>query len=189
MEKQPSSIFRAFFNAEEKNRKQETFAPEIQIASSETLSIEMTVCDRGNHDKNKFPEKWIHIQTYVTDSEGTCREIYNPTIEPYEHGLKLKDDMIFEATEENVKKLLETTYNLFMSVTGKSATELKMERINQFAKERNLPIFKEIPKGWYEMFSMSYPKGCSRIVNCNKFTHINGKFGVNPDYKEAIYIY
>ena len=177
MEKQPSSIFRAFFNAEEKNRKQET------------LSIEMTVCDRGNHDKNKFPEKWIHIQTYVTDSEGTCREIYNPTIEPYEHGLKLKDDMIFEATEENVKKLLETTYNLFMSVTGKSATELKMERINEFAKERNLPIFKEIPKGWYEMFSMSYPKGCSRIVNCNKFTHIDGKFSVNPNYKEAIYIY
>ena len=81
----------------------------------ETLLIELLVCDRGDHDKKKFPEKWLSVHTYVTDSEGHCRGAYNPTIEPYKHGMKIKDDMIFEATEENKQKLIDECIRIFES--------------------------------------------------------------------------
>ena len=177
MEKQPSSVFRAFFYAKEKNQKQET------------LCLELSVNNRGNHDKSKFPEKWLSVQTYVTDSEGGCREAYNPILEPYEHGYKLKDDMILEATKENVNKLLETIYNLFMSATGKSATEIKMEKIQKFAKERGIEIYTTIPEGWEENPSTCYPAGCRRIVNGKRiWKHENGKLQKNPEYREAVLV-
>ena len=174
---QNDNYFVGWFDAKKKNQK------------GESLTIELNMNRRGNRKKNECPEKWLSIHTYVTDSEGNCTGAYNPTLEPYEHGYKLKDDMFLSATKENAEKLLEMIYNLFMSATGKSATEIKMEKIQKFAKERGIEIYTTIPEGWEENPSTCYPAGCRRIVNGKRiWKHENGKLQKNPEYREAVLV-
>ena len=147
----------------------------------ETLLIELLVCDRGDHDKKRFPEKWLSVHTYVTDSEGRCRGDYDPTIEPYEHGMKIKDDMIFEATEEHKQKLIDECIRLFESAKGKSATQEKIEKCETYAKENNLEIISEKPEGWRELWGLHSPAGSVVITNKKHFRE--------KDYKRALLVY
>lgn len=119
---------RTYYHVIEKNKK------------GENITVEIIECDRNNHDKNKYPEKWLFVNTYVTDTEGGCRGAYNPTYESYEYGMKIKDDLILPATEKNKKKLLNMTIDLFMAATGKTATEVKIARINEYAKKNRLDV-------------------------------------------------
>lgn len=150
-------------------------------AKSEKFLIELSVCDRGNHDKKKFPEKWLYVHTYVTDSEGICRGDYNTTIEPYEHGMKIKDNMILEATEENKQKLIDECIRLFESATGKSATQEKMEKCSTYAKENDLEIINEKPEGWRELWGISSPAGSVVITDKKTFKQ--------RDFKRALLVY
>ena len=169
-------VYVGWFDAKEKNQK------------GESLTVELTLNRRGDRKKNACPDLWLHVHTYVTDSEGGCSGKYNPTLEPYEHGMKLKDDMFLEATKENAIKLLTMVYDVFISATGKSATEEKMKRVEKFAKEKELEIYTTIPEGWKETPSTYYPRGCKRITNGKPWNRIDGKIKKNQDYKEAILV-
>ena len=57
-------------------------------------------------------------------------------------------DWMLEATEENLNLLLEEVYNRFMSATGKTATEAKLDKIEKYGEEHNLKVYEELPKGW-----------------------------------------
>ena len=92
---------RTWYHVEEENKK------------GEKLLIEITECERGNHNPENYPDHWLHLATYVTDAEGNCWGKYNPTWERYEYGYKIKDDMILPATEENKNRMIDMTIRLF----------------------------------------------------------------------------
>lgn len=66
---------------------------------------------------DRFLPNWWHVSTYATDKDGNCRGVYNPQ----EKHLICKDkngktiesrmiidfDFMFEATEENKKKIID----------------------------------------------------------------------------------
>lgn len=172
---------------------------------AETLTIELVECENPG-GKNSLPYLWykagytdrildtyLCVHTYCTDSEGGCFGRYNPQEKRSDDGKRnvINFDWMFENTEENRQKLINEVIRLFESATGKSATEIKLEKIHQFANKRGLDIYTEIPEGWKENFAMTFPSGCTRIVNGERFfKHDNaGKLTVNPNYKEAVYIY
>ena len=147
----------------EKNQKQES------------LVIELTKCEVPEvWHKNKYVSKDVETywssHTYVEDSEGFGNGGYN-----IQH--KLSDDKkrfevdfnwVFEATEENKEKLLSSIYNLFITATGKSATEKKLEKIKEYAKKHNIEVVTEIPEGWVRLDYATDPVGCVSIGNTNK---------------------
>lgn len=171
----------------------------------ESLMIELSECTNPG-GKNSLPYLWhkagytdkildtyLCIHTYCTDSEGGCFGRYNPQEKRSDDGKRnvINFDWMFENTEENKQKLINEVIRLFESATGKSATEIKLEKIHQFANKRGLNVYTEIPEGWKENFAMTFPSGCTRIVNGERFFKHDsaGKLTVNSNYKEAVYVY
>ena len=171
-------------------------------AKQETMTIELIHCENPGGKKSlpylwwkagytdKIMETYLSVQTYVHDSENGCYGGYNPQSKLSEDRGRhvINFDWLLEDTEENEKKLIEECIKRFEAATGKSATELKMEKIYNYAKEKGMEIVTEIPDGWYKQRSMSTPWGSERIVNTRPFIKLNGKLMKNPDYKEKFLV-
>lgn len=161
----------------------------------ETLVIELVECTNSG-GKNSLPYLWekhgytdrvletyLSIHTYCTDSEGNCYNRYNPQLKLSEDGKRyvINFDWMFENTEENKQRLINECIRLFESATGKSATEEKMEKVNEYAKENGLKVVFEKPNGWRELLGISSPCGSVVITNRKTFKQ--------KDYTKALYVY
>lgn len=162
---------------------------------SETLMIELMEC-KNPGGKNALPYLWykagytnkvldtyLSVDTSCTDSEGNCCHKYNPQTKRSKDGKRnvINFDWMFENTEENKQRLINEVIRLFESVTGKSATQEKMERCAKYATENGLEIVTEKPDGWHELFGISTPCGSVVITNRKSFKQ--------KDYKKALLIY
>lgn len=146
-------------------------------AKKEKLTIEIVHCENLGGKKSlpylwwregwtdKVIETWIGCSTYVHDSEGGCYGGYNVT-ERY-NGKKnvINFDWLLEDTEENRKKIIEACIKLFESATGKSATEIKLEKIHKYAKENDLTVLDKAPNGWKQTTCLTAPYGALLYVN------------------------
>lgn len=132
---------------------------------------------------DKVMETYIGCSTYVYDSEGNCRGVYNPTSKYDGKRNVINFDWLLEDTEENRQKIINECIRLFESATGKSATEIKEEKIVAYAKENNMQVLREIPEGWKVHHMCSCPIGSDRIANMIPFRNRN-----NPEYREALLI-
>lgn len=175
----------------------------VTNAKQEKMIIELTECTNPGGASSlpnlwykegwtpKVLDTWLSVQTYIEDSEGGCRGDYNPTAKRSDDGKRsvINFDWMFENTEENKQKLIDECIRRFEAAKGKSATELKMERINSFAKEKGLKIVYEVPEGWKYWPSASAPIGTVFISNGKKLLrNENGKLQKNPDYKEMLLV-
>lgn len=174
-----------------------------QNSKKETLSIEIVECKNlgGNNalpvlwQKNGYIDRvldtYLCLDVYCYDSEAMCWGRYNPQVKLSEDGKRqvINFDWMFEATEENKLKLVNESIRLFEAAQGKSATELKLEKIYKFAEDRNLDIYTEIPEGWEVENAMTYPIGSTKIYVGKLFMR-NGsnKLVKNQDYREALLI-
>lgn len=147
---------------------------------SETMIIEICHCEANPKDKKTLPylwfqagmtkklyKTWISCQTYVNDSEGDCNGIYNPTV--IKGKTKIDFDWLLEDTEENREKIINKCIEVFFAAEGKSATEIKEEKINKYAEEKGLKVYKELPEGWQIYHIVDCPVGCDRIANMHPF--------------------
>lgn len=149
-------------------------------SKGETLVIELSLCKDNPTYKNSLPKLWYkkgyidrvletywNIDTYVTDSEGSCWSLYNPQLKAAESGKSavINFDWMLEATEENKQKIINEVYTLFSKATGKSATEKKIDKVKDFAIKNNLKVVTEIPEGWEKVAFPTDPIGCISICN------------------------
>lgn len=147
----------------------------------ETLGIELVECTNLG-GKNSLPYLWyrdgftdkiletyLSINTYCTDSEGRCSRKYNPQVKKSNNRSVINFDWLFENTEENRQKLINEVIRLFESAKGKSATEEKMEKILEYAKENGLKIVYEKPTNWMCLNGIHSPYGSVVIKKKNKF--------------------
>lgn len=155
----------------------------------EKLIIELTKCTDSYLPKS-LPKLWKKsgyidrvletywsIETYVKDTEGNSFGIYNPQHKINEDGRAVINfDWMFEATEENRKKLINEVYQLFSSAKGETATEEKKRKIKEFAVENNIDIYETIPQGWDKLDGcFTAPLGTVWISNMELFKSGNRK--------------
>lgn len=156
-------------------------------AIGEKIILEVIKCvynGTAKDDKKSLPYLWMEhgyidrilesywfINTYVTDTEGNCLGKYNPQVTGKDtsetemlHSV-INFDWMFEATEENKEKIFDEVYRLFSTATGKTATELKYEKIKAFAKRHNVELLTEIPREWEDIGGMTAPIGTTWISN------------------------
>lgn len=159
----------------------------------EKLIIELSKCEDCNL-KNSLPKLWKQhgyidrvlktswsIQTYVKDTEGNSFGRYNPQLKLSEDGKRtvINFDWMFEATEENKEKLLNEVYKLFSEAKGETATETKIRKIKEYAKEKNVDIYKTIPNGWKKLNGcLTAPIGTVWVSNMELFRSGNFKKGI-----------
>lgn len=132
----------------------------------------MNLWKKNGYIENVLPSYWS-LTVYVEDSEGSCFGCYNPTI----INGKINFEWLLEATGDNKQKLINEVYKRFSTATGKSATELKLDKIRKYVKQYNLEIFKELPNG-YKISKYYAPIGSVLITN--------GKSLLNKERKEAL---
>lgn len=154
-----------------------TFNEENSIG--ESLTIELTHCENsgGNNSlpnlwykkgyMNRVLENYWGVSTYVKDSEGRSWGKYNvqDKLSDDKKRMVIDFDWMLEATEENKEKLINEVYRIFMSATGKSATEEKIERVREYAKKNNIEVVTEIPEGWLKIRSAVDPIGSISVCN------------------------
>jgi hypothetical protein len=78
---------------------------------------------------------------------------------------------MYEATEENKGKLIDETFRLFSSAIGETATEEKVRKVKEFAKERSIEVMTEMPKGWVNLGYCTAPVGSTYIGNMKPNFH------------------
>lgn len=167
-------------------------------AKQETMTMEITHCTNPG-GVSSLPNMWykngytdiilntyLCVDTYVYDSEGNCWGLYN--IQTEDNRNVINFDYMLEDTPENMTKLIEACINLFESATGKSATEIKVDKINEFAAENNMEVINEMPEGWIEFPRMGEPYGSVRVANGKKLQKVDGKFIRNRNYQDALLI-
>ena len=173
-----------------------------QNAKKESMLFYITVC-KGSSGKNSLPYMWYKdgytnkvLDTYLTvdaeveDSEGNYFRAYEPDVKTNEDGKCVIDfDWMFEDSEENRQKLIDECIRRFESAKGKSATEIKLERIYKYAEDNGLTVTTEIPEGWKKECFASDPVGTIRITNGKSLLkRIDGKLRVNSEYKTMLLI-
>lgn len=161
----------------------------------ETLTIELLECTNPG-GKNSLPYLWykagytskvldtyLCIHTYCRDSEGNCYGRYNPQTKRSDNGKRnvINFDWMFENTEENKQKLINEAIRLFELATGKSATQEKMEKCEQYASENDIDIVTEKPEGWHELLGVASPVGSIVITDRKSLKQ--------KDYKKALFVY
>jgi len=149
-------------------------------AKGEKVMIEFVKCVPDLTNKNSLPYLWQKagytdklletywsIEVYVYDTEGNCWGRYNPQVKLSEDRKRhvINFDWLLEATEENKQKLIDEVYRLASSVTGKTATEEKLDRIKDFAEKMNVEIYTELPEGWKDIGGFTAPIGATWITN------------------------
>ncbi len=165
---------RYVYNFEEINEKKERLVIEVTKANVnlEDKNTMMNKWKKAGYIEKAFPSYWS-IDTYIYDSEGGCWMKYNPAVKKAEDGTcrnVINFDWILEATEENLLKILEETYSRFMKATGKSATEIKMYKINEYAKMHNMKIYETIPEGFKKSnYGTCTPPGTILLTNGKSF--------------------
>lgn len=104
------------------------YACDSKNAKGETLRVELSYCyDSGYHKSlpklwkrhgytDRVIETYWHFDTYVRDSDGTCRRGYDPSIKPGGAGWVVDFDWHLDATPENARKLFAECYRRFMEV-------------------------------------------------------------------------
>lgn len=150
-------------------------------AIGETLTLELSLC-KDNEMKNSLPKLWKQhgymdrvletywcIHTYVTDTEGRNYGRYNPQSKPQK--CEINFDWMFEATEENKQKLIDEVFRMFSAATGETATEEKIRKVIEYAKERNIEVLTEMPKGWVNLNYCTAPIGSTWIGNMKPSIH------------------
>ncbi|NCI35845.1 hypothetical protein EJM73_09225 [Clostridium botulinum] len=151
----------------------------------EKVIIELSKCEDDPSFKNSLPKLWKKhghidrvlktywgIETYVKDTEGNSFGMYNPQDKLREDGkgMVINFDWMFEATEDNKEKLINEVYRLASEAKGETATEEKHRKIREYAKERNIDIYKSIPIGWNILNgALTAPKGAVWISNMKSF--------------------
>lgn len=156
-------------------------------AKNETLTIQLSECTNPG-GKNSLPYLWyksgfmnrvldtyLSVDTYCRDSEGNCYGRYNPQtkLSDDKKRLVINFNWMFENTEENKQKLINEVIRLFESAQGKSATQEKMEKIEEYAKTHGLEIVTEKPEGWWEKTGVCCPRGSVIITNRKSFRDKN----------------
>lgn len=166
---------RWIYDCNEKNAKGEKLLIEVNkiIVNLEDKKEAMNLWKKEGVIKNALPT-WWSIETYVYDTEENCFGAYNPTVK----GSTLNFDWMLEATEENLNLLLEEVYNRFMSATGKTATELKLDKIEKYGEEHNLKVYEELPTGWKKIKMANAPLGSVLITNGKRFRDKERKEGL-----------
>lgn len=147
----------------------------------ETLVVEVISCHAEG--KKSLPELWkkagytdivmndfLCVHTYVEDTEGNCYGKYNVTTKLSDDGKRnvINFDWLLEPTEENINKILDAIYNLFMAANGKTATEERIEDVYKWAKEKGHKVVTSIPKGWKKSGYPAY-RGSEWIDNGKSF--------------------
>ncbi|HCL4455256.1 TPA: hypothetical protein N2D10_003283 [Clostridium botulinum] len=159
----------------------------------EKVIIELSKCEDGSF-KNSLPKLWKKngyidrvletywsIETFVKDTEGNSFGIYNPQHKLSKDGKRMiiNFDWMFEATEDNKEKLINEVYQLASEAKGETATEEKHRKIREYAKERNIDIYKSIPNGWEILNgALSAPIGTVWVSNMELFKSGNLKRGI-----------
>ncbi len=162
------------------------FIPDLK----ETSSVMMYWVKSGKIRK-ALSSYWT-ISTYVHDSEGHCYGKYNPMLKAggfSENGQDCQHYImdyawVLEGTEENLQKLLGEAYRRFSEATGKSATEIKMEKIYAYAKQHGIKVYeseKDIPEGLTKS-----NLGCNMPVGTVLLT--NKKSPLKGESKEALLV-
>ncbi|EQB4341419.1 hypothetical protein ACYJ2U_001803 [Clostridium botulinum] len=160
----------------------------------EKMIIELSKCEDDPSFKNSLPKLWKKhgaidrvlktywgIETYVKDTEGNSFGMYNPQhkLSKDKKRMVINFDWMFEATRENKEKLINEVYRLFSAAKGETATEEKHRKIREYAKERNIDIYKTIPKGWKELNgALTAPIGTVWVSNMELFKSGNLKRGI-----------
>jgi len=165
---------RWIYTFEGKNSKKESLVVEVTkvICDLKDKKSLMNLWKKHGFIKDMLPTYW-DIDTYVTDSEENCWMKYNPTAKKAEDGAQgnvIDFDWILEATEENLQKLLREIYRQFSLSSGKSATEIKMDKINEYAEKYNMKVYKTIPEGFKKLnFDLCSSLGAVLITNGKSF--------------------
>lgn len=151
-------------------------------SKGEKLTIELTKCKNSGGDKSiaalwkkhghtkEVMEAWWSVHTYVEDKDGNTWGIYNPQYIEYIETYKGKTngcryiidfDYIWEATEDNAKKLLEVCEDWFLNCR-KNKTKLNGEMTN----EEIIEMYKA--GGFRERYAMDVGKRREETINGNK---------------------
>jgi hypothetical protein len=170
------------------NAKQETMIFSISNYVTDNLKDkkDIHVIWHKHGKTKKLMKSHICLHTYVRDSEGNCFGLYNPTIR---NDGQINFRWVLEDTPENEKKIIDECIRLFEFATGKSATDRKIERVMEAAKEQKLEVVHELPEGWKERNYATDPIGAVTIDNNKKhFIYIDGRTKKNPEYKKMLLI-
>lgn len=167
----------------EQNEKKEKMAIELLECTSDGSKNSLAYLWYKAGYTNKIMKKYLSINTYCTDSEGSCTGIYNPQTkwDNEKNRNVINFDWLLENTEENKQKLIDEVIRLFGSAKGKSATEIKMEKIAVFAMENGYEIAYEKPEGYRECFGICCPSGSVVISDRKSFKQ--------KDYKYMLLVY
>lgn len=151
-------------------------------SKGEKLLIELSKCKNSGGDKSipalwkkhgytkEVMETWWSVHTYVEDKYGNTWGIYNPQhIEYFEtykgkfNGCRyiIDFDYIWDATEDNAKKLLEICEDWFLNCR-KNKTKLNGEMTN----EEIIDMYKM--GGFRERYAMDVGKRREENINGNK---------------------
>ncbi|MGL5329291.1 MAG: hypothetical protein ACRDD7_08485 [Peptostreptococcaceae bacterium] len=148
----------------------------------ESLLIDFTYCQNDVSYSRSLPNLWFKngyidriLETYwcidveIKDTEGRSWRKYEPTSKLSEDKKRMviNFEWMLEATEENKQKLIDEVYRLFMSATGKSATEEKIDKVKEYAKKNDLEVVTEVPEGWIKKNYASDPCGSISVCNTN----------------------
>lgn len=163
---------RWFYTFTEVNAKGEKIIIELIKCTNSGSSHSLPVLWKNHGYINRVLENYWSIETFVKDTENNCYGGYNPQHKLSEDGKRMiiNFEWVFEATEENKNKLIDEVYRLVSLAQGETATEEKIRKAKEFAKERNIDIMTEIPKGWKKLIgAMTAPLGTQWIYNGETF--------------------
>ena len=164
---------RWFYTFTEPNAKGEKLIIEISMGKNDGGSRALPVLWYKSGMTDRVLETYWCISTYVKDTEGRSWGMYNPQSKRSEDGKRavINFDWMYEATEENKEKLIDETFRLFSSAIGETATEEKVRKVREFAKERNIEVITEMPEGWVNLGYCTAPIGSTYIGNIKPNFH------------------
>ncbi len=175
----------------EKNDKKETMTIEIVHCTDPGGKNSLPYMWYKNGFTNKLMQTYLSCHTYVRDSEGGCRGAYNPCVKLSDDEKRniINFDWLLDDTEENMMKIINECIRIFETAKGKSATEIKIEKIKEYAAERDMEVTYCMPDGWTKRGRLTDPIGAITITNGTyQFKRINGKLCENKDYKKMLLI-
>ncbi|WP_143323064.1 hypothetical protein [Clostridium sp. HBUAS56010] len=164
---------RWFYTFTEPNAKGEKLVIEIFMGKNDGGSRALPVLWYKSGMTDRVLETYWCISTYVTDTEGRCWIMYNPQNKRSDDGKRavIDFDWMLEATEDNREKLINEAFRLFSSAVGETATEEKIRKVKEFAKERDIEVMTEIPEGWVNLNYCTAPIGSTYIGNMKPNFH------------------
>jgi len=171
---------RWFYTFAEPNTKGETLVIELSKCTNWGGSNALPVLWKKHGHIDRVLETHWSISTYVRDTEGNCYGMYNPQEKIREDGkaMVINFDWMFEATEENKERLIDEVFRIFSLQKGKTAREIKKEKIVEYAKENNIKLYDSIPEGWFDLGYGTAPFGSRWIGNYKSFKQQNKQKGL-----------